>query len=168
MASDVFSVAFVCTGNICRSPMAEIIFRQLAEDAGLGDSIRVISAGTGDWHLGERADARTLTALDRRGFDGSAHRARKFATESFADLDLIVALDRSHERILHSWAPSRVDRDKVALLLSFDPAQSAQQDVPDPYYADDAVFDAVLGMIEGACEKLFRQIQPAIRQGAPR
>lgn len=168
MASDVFSVSFVCTGNICRSPMAEIVFRTLAEQAGIADSLRVTSAGTGDWHLGERADQRTIAALERRGFDGTGHRARKFETGDFGDLDLIVALDRSHERVLHQWAPSRVDRDKVGLLLSFDPAQAALQDVPDPYYADDAVFDAVLGMIEGACGKLFRQIQPAIRQGAPR
>jgi protein-tyrosine phosphatase len=162
MPSDAFRVVFVCTGNICRSPMAEVVFRHLATAAGLGDRVVSASAGTGDWHVGERADARTIEALRRRGYDGSLHRARQFAASDFRDNDLVVALDRTHERILTSWARTDEDRDKIALLLSFDP-EAEGRDVPDPYYDDDAAFDEVLGMIERSGRALFRQLAPALR-----
>jgi len=158
-------VLFVCTGNICRSPMAEVVLRDLATRAGLGRLITTASAGTGDWHVGEQADSRTITALHKRGFDGSHHRARQFDPAWFAELDLIVVLDRSQERILRNWAASDRDRAKVHLLLSFDAAQSDRFDVPDPYYSDDALFDSVLGMIERANIALLTQLAPAIRQG---
>ena len=158
-----FRVVFVCTGNICRSPMADIVFRQLATAAGLGARVSSSSAGTGDWHVGERADQRTLAALERRSFDGSAHRARQFITKAFDDNDLVVALDRSNARILHSWARDEADADKIALLMSFDATSQGEMDVPDPYYADAAMFDEVLGMIDSACRALFRQLEPAVR-----
>lgn len=157
-----FRVVFVCTGNICRSPMADVVFRALAEQAGLAPRVISTSAGTGDWHVGERADERTLAALERRGYDGSRHRARQFTQPEFDRSDLIVALDRSHERILRGWAPTDGDADKIALLRSFD-AGADGLDVPDPYYAGPAMFDQVLGMIENASRALFRQLEPAIR-----
>jgi len=158
-----FRVAFVCTGNICRSPMAEIVFRDLAERTGLGSYVASTSSGTGDWHVGERADARTIEALGRRGYDGEHHRARQFSLEDFERNDLIVALDRSHERILSSWARTGEDADKLALLMSFDAAPDRVLDVPDPYYAGPEMFDEVLVMIEGAVRAFFRQLEPAIR-----
>lgn len=161
-ADEPFRVVFVCTGNICRSPMADVVFRWFAESAGLRDRVASTSAGTGDWHVGERADLRTLEALERHGYDGTRHRARQFTHADFARNDLIVALDRSHERILHGWARSEADTDKIALLLSFD-ADAHALDVPDPYYAGPQMFDDVLGMIESASRSLFRQLEPAIR-----
>ena len=161
---DPFRVVFVCTGNICRSPMADVVFRWFVEQAGLGDRVVSSSAGTGDWHVGERADSRTVAALERRGYDGSKHRAREFTMEDFDRNDLIVALDRSHERILSEWTRTPSDADKLALLLSFDPSiGEGSLDVPDPYYAGPPMFDEVLGMIEGASRALFRQLEPAIR-----
>ncbi len=164
-AGQPFRVAFVCTGNICRSPMAEVVLRSLAERAGLGERLAIESAATGDWHVGEQADQRTLEALDRAGYDGSRHRARQFDAEHFSALDLIVAFDRGQARILRNWAPTQVDRDKVRLLLEFDPELAAIQDVPDPYYSDAETFDRVLGMIERSTSALFRQLAPALRQG---
>lgn len=99
---DPFRVIFVCTGNICRSPMAEVVLRALSAQNGLGARVVSRSAGTGDWHVGERADGRTLDALSRRGLDGSHHRARQFSAAAFSENDLIVALDRTHERILRA------------------------------------------------------------------
>jgi protein-tyrosine phosphatase len=160
---DPFRVIFVCTGNICRSPMAEVVLRDLAERQGLGSRIVSRSGGTGDWHLGERADHRTLDSLSRRGYDGSLHRAKQFTFASFAENDLVVALDRTHERILREWAHSEDDEGKVTLLLAFDP-DAPSQDVPDPYYAGAEMFDSVLGMIETATRGLFRQLEPALRQ----
>jgi protein-tyrosine phosphatase len=158
-------VSFVCTGNICRSPMAEVVLRSLAERAGLGERIAIESAATGDWHVGERADQRTIEALDRAGYDGSQHRARQFDAGDFSALDLIVVFDRGQARILRNQAPSRIDQDKVRLLLEFDPDLAPLQDVPDPYYSDAATFDRVLGMIERSTSALFRQLAPALRQG---
>jgi protein-tyrosine phosphatase len=157
-----FRVVFVCTGNICRSPMAEVVFRRFGDSVGLGKRVLCSSAGTGDWHLGERADPRTLAALERRGYDGSKHRARQFVVDDFVRNDLVVALDRTHERILHGWAQRDDDAGKIARLLSFD-ATATTPDVPDPYYADPGMFDDVLGMIENACRALFRQLEPALR-----
>lgn len=142
--------------------MADVVFRALADEAGLGDRIASTSAGTGDWHVGERADHRTLEALSRRGFDGARHRARQFTLEDFASSDLVVALDHSHERVLRGWAREETDADKISLLMTFD-ASAKSLDVPDPYYAGPAMFDEVLGMIEGASRALFRQLEPAIR-----
>lgn len=158
-----YRVAFVCTGNICRSPMAEIVFRDFAERAGLGSHVVATSSGTGDWHVGERADVRTIEALHRRGYDGERHRARQFTLEDFDRNDLIVALDRSHERILSSWARTPDDADKLALLMAFDETAGGTVDVPDPYYAGPGMFDDVLAMIESASRALFRQLEPAIR-----
>lgn len=157
-----FRVVFVCTGNICRSAMAEVVFRWFGESVGLGSSIKCSSAGTGDWHLGERADPRTLSALERRGYDGSRHRARQFSSDDFSRNDLVIALDRTHERILRGWARDGEDADKISCLLSFD-SDAATPDVPDPYYAAPGMFDDVLGMIENACRSLFRQLEPALR-----
>ncbi|MET0734248.1 MAG: low molecular weight protein-tyrosine-phosphatase [Microbacterium sp.] len=161
-AVDPFRVVFVCTGNICRSPMAEVVFRESADAAGLGARVVSTSAGTGDWHVGEQADQRTIDALERRGYDGALHRARQFTQADFAHNDLVVALDRTHERILRGWARGGTDADKIALLMSFDPG-AGTLDVPDPYYAGPGMFDEVLGMIESASRSLFRQLEPAIR-----
>lgn len=153
----------VCTGNICRSPMAEIVLRDLVRHAGLSHRVSVTSAGTGDWHVGEQADPRTIEALAARGFDGSQHRAKQFETASFDELDLVVALDRTHERAIRSWARNDTDRSKIKLLTSFDSTPGAPLDVPDPYYADAATFDSVLATIERACHGLFAQLEPAFR-----
>lgn len=163
--SALFRVCFVCTGNICRSPMAETVFRQIVADAGYASQVAVMSAGTGDWHVGETSDHRTKTALSSRGYDGSHHRARQFDPDWFDHLDLVVAFDRGQERILKAWASTDADRGKVHMLLSFDATQN-QVDVPDPYYSDAALFDSVLHSIHHACTALFRQIEPGIRRGA--
>jgi protein-tyrosine phosphatase len=163
--SALFRICFVCTGNICRSPMAEVVFRDLVKRAGYAGAVTVISAGTGDWHVGEQSDERTTAALAARGFDGTQHRAKQFDPAWFENLDLIVVFDRSQERILRAWASSDQDRSKVQMLLSFDHEQAQQVDVPDPYYSDAAMFDSVLGMITRASAALFKQIEPGIRQG---
>lgn len=162
--SALFRVCFVCTGNICRSPMAEAVFKQLAREAGLEDAIVVMSAGTGDWHVGEAADERTVTALRDHGYDGSKHRARQFDPSWFDKLDLVVVFDHGQERILKEWAGNDQDRSKVQLLLNFDNDQPIL-DVPDPYYSDAALFDQVLSMIERASIALFKQVTPGITRG---
>ncbi|HEU5224111.1 MAG TPA: low molecular weight protein-tyrosine-phosphatase [Candidatus Lumbricidophila sp.] len=160
-----FRVTFVCTGNICRSPMAESVMRSLAKNAGLEHRLHIDSAATGDWHVGEQADSRTIAALRRAGYDGSSHRARQFDPSRFPHLDLVVAFDQSQQRILRSWAAIPEEQSKVRMLLEFDAAAAPTTDVPDPYYSDGAMFDRVLGMIERSTAALFRQLAPALTQG---
>jgi protein-tyrosine phosphatase len=177
MGRDVrFRVCFVCSGNICRSPMAEVVFRRLAEDAGLGHLVEADSAGTGDWHVGERADRRAVSALSRVGLDGSAHRARQFDPRWFLRRDLVVALDRGHLRTLTSWAANDAERDRIQLLRRFDRAvgavgavgsggsggAAAELDVPDPYYDRIAAFSDVLDMITRACTGLLDTVRPRL------
>lgn len=162
----VFRICFVCTGNICRSPMAEAVFRRLIAAGGYESRVSVSSAATGDWHVGEHADTRTLAALSACGYDAGAHRARQFDPAWFADLDLIVVFDRGQERTLREWAGDDQNGAKVQMLLSFDDSVTIAE-VPDPYYSDAALFDTVLATIERASVALFRQLEPVLRQEVP-
>lgn len=159
-----FRICFVCSGNICRSPMAEAVLRRLTTEAGLTGAVEVDSAGTGDWHIGERADRRAIAALVDAGYPDGGHRARQFDTRWFAERDLVIALDRGHLRTLSSWAPTERDRDKVRLLRSFDPevgldAEPPDLDVADPYYDGPAMFALVLSQVEAACEGLLDHVR---------
>ena len=120
-----YRIVFVCSGNICRSPMAEVIARSMLADAGLAAEVSVDSAGTGGWHEGEGADRRTVRALADHGYDGSSHRAREFDRAWFAERDLILVADRTHLDILRRWAPDEASRAKVRLLREYDDAAVA-------------------------------------------
>ncbi|MFC8046856.1 low molecular weight protein-tyrosine-phosphatase [Nocardia sp. NPDC057353] len=129
--------------------MAARVFEKHLERAGLADRVRVTSAGTGDWHVGNPADPRTAAVLRRAGYD-DAHVAAEFGA-AHRDADLVVALDTTHERAL---ARLGVPADRRRLLRSFDPAADGP-DVPDPYYGDDAGFDLVRDQIEAAVPGLL-------------
>ncbi len=157
-----FRVCFVCTGNICRSPMAAAAFERLAQRHGVAERLLVASAGISEYHVGETADPRTLAVLGAAGYEASAHRAKQFKPRWLDDFDLIIAFDRGQERALRSLARGDEQLSKIRLLLSFDP-DATGHDVPDPYYSEDAFFGTVLRQIETAVGRLFRQIQPAMR-----
>ncbi|HEY2214694.1 MAG TPA: low molecular weight protein-tyrosine-phosphatase [Acidimicrobiales bacterium] len=149
-----YSVVFVCTGNICRSPIAEVITRTLAEAAELPDGstlasrLNVSSAGTGPWHEGEPMDPRTADALVRAGYPRYPHVAHQFTRAKIDQFDLTVALDRRHQQTLRSLGSNP---DRLFLLRNFDRAAGAAADVPDPYYGDEKVFDDCLSMIADGC-----------------
>src|SRR6478609_7090719 len=145
-------ICFVCSGNICRSPMAEVITQSLLDDAGRTD-VHVSSAGTGGWHEGQGANPPAILALAEAGYDGSAHVAHEFDPAWFDELDLVVALDRGHERALRSWARTDAERGRVVLLRSFDPAADGDE-VADPYGGSAQVFADCLVQIEAACRGL--------------
>lgn len=164
--SPLFRLCFVCTGNICRSPMAEAIFRDLVAKAGLSEQISITSAGTGEWHVGEKADPRTRAALARVGYSGEQHRAKQFDTDTFDDFDLILTFDRGQQRVLRAWAETDEQRALIRSLLSFHPDAGERDEIPDPYYGDDALFDDVRDLIEAACIGLLAQIEPVVRAAA--
>ncbi|MCT2043180.1 low molecular weight phosphotyrosine protein phosphatase [Pseudoclavibacter alba] len=161
-----FRLCFVCTGNICRSPMAEVIFRELTNNAGLDGPIAIDSAGTGEWHVGEKADPRTRAALKRIGYSGEQHRAKQFDPARFEDYDLILTFDRGQQRALRAWADTDEQRALITPLLSFHPSPDAGEEIPDPYYGDDDLFDDVRDLIESACQGLLAQLEPVVRQAA--
>lgn len=156
-----YRVCFVCTGNICRSPMAESVFRARVAEAGLDGLVEVDSAGTGGWHEGEGADPRTVTVLRENGYD-AGHTARRFDPSWYARLDLVIALDSGHLRALRRLAPTDRDAEKVRLLRSYDPAAGDDLDVPDPYYGGADGFDACLEMVEAASTGLLAAVRERV------
>ncbi|WP_433857311.1 low molecular weight protein-tyrosine-phosphatase [Streptomyces kronopolitis] len=174
-----FRICFVCTGNICRSPMAESVVRaHLAED-GLDGLVEVDSAGTGSWHEGDGADPRTVAVLRTGGYP-YAHTARQFHASWFDHLDLVIALDSGHLRELRGLAPTEQDAAKVRLLRSYEKGAAAAAgpgrlpgsrsgsgftddlDVPDPYYGGFDGFEECLEMIESASEGLLAAVRDAL------
>jgi protein-tyrosine phosphatase len=148
-----FHVTVVCTGNICRSPMGEVILRGLFAEAGLGERVSVDSAGTTRWEVDNPMDSRAQAELRRRGYDGSAHVARHFEASWFAHTDLVLAADAGHASVLRRWAPTRADAEKVRLLREFDPAAVAAGtlEVDDPWYGDEDDFVRCFVEVEAAC-----------------
>ncbi|WP_371548034.1 low molecular weight phosphotyrosine protein phosphatase [Streptomyces sp. NBC_00554] len=156
-----YRVCFVCTGNICRSPMAESVFRARITEAGLDGLVEVDSAGTGGWHEGDGADPRTVAVLEANGYEGD-HTARQFQASWFARLDLVIALDSGHLKALRQLAPTPQDAEKVRLLRSYDPAAGSDLDVPDPYYGRMDGFEECLEMVEAASLGLLAAVQDRV------
>jgi protein-tyrosine phosphatase len=171
-------VVFVCTGNICRSPMADVVLRHLAEEVTLedgnrlGDVLEVSSAGTGGWHAGESMDPRARAALERRGYDDHGHRARAFETVWLDGTDLVVCMDRGHRQTLASMARARAGDyrhdDRLVMLRSFDRRAGGDVDVPDPYYGDDEDFERCLDLVEAGCRGLVAYLAGPAAPPRPR
>ena len=166
-------VCFVCSGNICRSPTAEVVLTAIAADAGLGDLVEVSSAGTGSWHAGDDMDARSRRTLVEGGYSWRRHVARQFVPADFADCDVVVALDTGHSNVLWWLAAETPDpaeaRAKIVLLRTFDPKLAAgeEPDVADPYYGNGRGFTEVLEQVERSCSVLLERIADAVESGAP-
>lgn len=162
--SDRYVVNYVCSGNICRSPIGEVTLRAMLEEAGLADRVAVISSGTGDWHVGDPADSRTVAVLAENGFDGSAHRATQFNAKQFDAYDLILAADHGHEHRLNRLARTDENRAKVRMARSFDPEAVAAGDleIPDPYYGEWEDFEIVLAQVLAANRGIIDHIRTAL------
>ncbi|WSY75933.1 low molecular weight phosphotyrosine protein phosphatase [Streptomyces sp. NBC_00879] len=163
--SSAYRICFVCTGNICRSPMAESVFRARVAETGLDGVVEVDSAGTGGWHEGDGADGRTVAVLEANGYE-SGHSARQFRASWFPLLDLVIALDEGHLRELRRLAPTAADAAKVRLLRSYDPSAAGDLDVPDPYYGGMDGFEECLEMVEAASEGLLDVVRMAAEERA--
>jgi protein-tyrosine phosphatase len=144
--SEPLHITFICSGNICRSPMAEKMFAHQIKGRGLADAVRVSSAGTGGWHAGDPADRRASHVLREHGYP-TGHCAAQIDDEHLA-ADLVVALGRNHVRMLRELG---VPPTKIRMLRSFDPRSAAHAlDVEDPYYGTQDDFEDVFAVIEAS------------------
>jgi protein-tyrosine phosphatase len=150
----------VCSGNICRSPMAEVVLRREATEAGLADALTLDSAGTAA-DVGFDIDRRARRALERRGYGPVSHRGRQFQPAWLQERDLVVAMDKSHVRWLENRAPRTGPHAPVRLLLSY-PTGGADRtgalEIPDPWYGDDADFESCLDLVQAGCRALLGEL----------
>jgi protein-tyrosine phosphatase len=157
MPTEPIKILFVCTGNICRSPTAEGIFRHLAEETGLGDRFVVDSAGTHEYHTGMPPDSRAVRIALCHGVDISGRRARRVVPADFDRFDYVIALDQSHKRFMaESFAEGAAA--EIRLLMEFAP-DTGYLDVPDPYDGDEEDFERVYGLIETAARNLLEELR---------
>lgn len=146
-------VLFVCLGNICRSPMAEAVFRHLVEQEGLADAIEIDSAGIGGWHAGEPPHQGTQRMLKEKGIAHDSLRARQITARDFEHYDYIVCMDEENLSALKRMAPK--DK-KIARLLDFAP-EAEETNVEDPYYT--GRFAYVYDLVEAGCRGLLKTIK---------
>jgi protein-tyrosine phosphatase len=159
----MYRVCLVCLGNICRSPMAEVVLRAELERAGLSGRVEVDSAGTGDWHVGDPMDPGARAELSRRGYDGAGHRARQFEPSWFDRYDLVVAMDEANLARLRRMAPDAQAADRIVLFRRFDPALAGRRDardleVPDPYSGGPEEYALVFDLVQPAARGLAEQL----------
>ena len=160
----IVSILVVCTGNICRSPTGEGVLRHRAQARGLHERIRVASAGTHDYHVGDPPDSRTLKHAKKRGYDLSQQRAAQVGKKDFDQFDYILAMDRTHLRILRSMQPPG-SRAKLGLFLEAS-GKWKGEDVPDPYYGGVEGFERVLDMVEEAAERWLDRFEAQLDPGS--
>ncbi|SHM97372.1 low molecular weight protein-tyrosine-phosphatase [Roseibium suaedae] len=145
------SLLFVCLGNICRSPLAEGIFRQTLEEAGLARDFLLDSAGTGAWHAGNPPDPRSVEVAARHGIDISTQKARQVSDADFSRFEWILAMDRDNLAALRRKFPNHP---RLRLLLT-----GPDRDVPDPYYGGSEGFDQVFDMLQSGSRKLLSELR---------
>ena len=153
-------VLFVCTGNICRSPTAEAVFRKAVADAGLSDRIECDSAGMAPWHAGKAPDPRAVRAAFQRGYEMVELRGRHLGVRDYSDFDLLIGMDSGHVKDMARKCPRKA-KGQVALFLDFSPELAATHgaDVPDPYAGDEADFEFALDLIEAGVPNLLAAVE---------
>jgi protein-tyrosine phosphatase len=157
-------VLFVCMGNICRSPMAEGVFRTMVKQAGLDDVVSIDSAGTHAFHAGEIPDKRAQNSGQKRGYDLSQLKARRVKDTDFEEYDMVLAMDWDNLALLQQMAPKK-DHHKVQLLMRF-ATEHESATIPDPYYGNNAAFETTLDYIEDACNGLMEVVRRRATQVA--
>lgn len=150
-------ILFVCMGNICRSPTAEGVARNIIINSGMNCEVQVDSAGTHGYHIGEPPDPRTCEAALRRGIDLSSLRARKVVPQDFEHFDLLLAMDRDNLELLKRGARPE-HHAKLGLFMSY-ASRFDTDEVPDPYYGGEQGFELVLDMAEDAARGLIEALQ---------
>ncbi len=151
----MISILFVCLGNICRSPLAEGVFRHKAETLRVSDRFAIDSAGCGGWHKGEQPDRRSIAVAARYGIDIGGQSARQVTADDFHRFDLILGLDRDNVAFLGKMKPWESPA-KVALYL--EEALGRSKNVPDPYYGGPKDFEDVFRLCDEASDALIKKL----------
>jgi len=151
-------ICFVCQGNIIRSPLAEHIFLQLADEKGVVDKYLVDSAGTIAYHTGERPDKRMRQVAAERGLVYSG-RAKQFKRDDFTRFDLIIAMDKANRQSLQNWTVTTEQDNKIHLMREFDSQGGPNLDVPDPYYGGPDGFISTYEIVKRSCEGLMEELE---------
>lgn len=154
-----YRVLFVCLGNICRSPAAEVVLTRAVCDAGLEDLIEVDSCGTASYHVGQKPDSRMLAALERAGFVYGGHRARAFRRSDFERFNLIIPQDDSNARDVLALARRESERAKVVPMSRWFPSGCRWSEVPDPYYGSAKDFDEVVRLLAASVPSLLEELR---------
>lgn len=155
--SDPIHVQFVCLGNICRSPLAETVFRDKVEGAGLDDTFVIESSGTGDWHVGDSADRRMRKTARRHGLSLDDHTASQFQPDDLERADHIFVMDKNNLNDVLYYDDTDAHNGKVRLFREFDPEPENYQ-VPDPYYGGSDGFENVFSIVERTATNLLDQL----------
>jgi len=142
-------ILFICTGNICRSPLAHRLFEKMADERGVGHLFEAESAGTGSWHVGQNADPRTRETARQRGWELS-HYANHLKRQDISYYDYLIVMDESHHMHCKRLV-GESDTHKIKYLREFDPIKGEDMDVPDPYYGEQDGFDIVYDICERSC-----------------
>lgn len=150
-------VLFICMGNICRSPTAHGVFRELVKHEGLDNRIEIDSAGTHAYHVGKRPDQRSQQTARTHGIDLSDLRARQVAVDDFHAYDYIVAMDQDNYMALSQICPDGL-HDKMYLLMDFAPEMRTRE-VPDPYYGGASGFERVFDLVDVAARGLLEELR---------
>jgi low molecular weight protein-tyrosine phosphatase len=156
-----YSIALVCLGNICRSPIAHVVLERKLSAVRTARRIEVESSGTGDWHIGEQMDRRAAATLAAAGYDPSLHRARQVDDDLFSRNDAILVMDESNLRDVQALAGRADDRDRVIMFRAFDPLVGDDLAVPDPWYGGQGGFDDVLAIVERTTDVLVEALASA-------
>ena len=161
-----YRVGLVCLGNICRSPMAEIVLTAKLVDAGLDDRVEVASSGTGDWHMGDPIDRRAAAYLAAEGYDGSEHRAQRFDVSWYDTYDLLLAMDDANVEAMLSLARDEDDARRVRRFREFDPlATDDDRTVPDPFYGGPEGFADVFAIVDRTSDALVEMLATKLSDG---
>lgn len=158
MSETTIRVLFVCLGNICRSPLAEGLFRHHVQEAGLAHRIQIRSAGTGGWHVGKAPDDRMSATARLRGIDITHQRARQLSSVDLEEHELILVMDRENLRNTRSLAAPGGATSHVSLFREFDP-EPGTGEVPDPYYGGEEGFVEVFEIVERTSRSLLEHLR---------
>jgi protein-tyrosine phosphatase len=152
------NILFVCLGNICRSPLAEGVFRKKVLENGRQQDFDIASAGTGAWHVGQPPDSRMISTARKQGCDISHQKAQQFVAKHLEEYDLILTMDASVQESITERFGHHPNIANVKLFREYDPQNGGDLDVPDPYYGAQDGFDEVWNIVNSTCDGLLQQV----------
>ncbi|HEY0743949.1 MAG TPA: low molecular weight protein-tyrosine-phosphatase [Chryseosolibacter sp.] len=154
-------VLFVCLGNICRSPLAEAIFKHKVKQRGIEHSIEADSCGTSNYHIGDNPDPRTIANAKKNGV-AIEHCGRQLSVDDLEDFDYILAMDSSNFTNIHRLLKDEKHKPKIQMMRDYDP--QGKGDVPDPYYGGEKNFQEVFDILDRTMEGFLDKLEVEVKR----